>query len=178
MVRRRERREPHTQHRHLFQVHRLGEEVQRHEGAVVDLGLGGGRSCHGDGPPGQAVGHGLGELGVAAGGHGDMRLPELGHRAGFLLGVGDEEAVAVERRMGGDDDDDVRIVGRCAPRDLLVGDNGVGNLRFLAVSHGRNNQRRVGNSISGKKAHGTPSSSGGASKRRFSEEYGEGWRLR
>ena len=133
------------------------QEMQRHVGGVVDLLVARGRAGGGNAASLQAVGHGLGEGQVGMDGDALVGMSEGGQTALFGGGVGDEEAVAVQRRVGRGDHHDVgRVLGDAAGH-LLVGGDGIRDARFLAGAHGGNDQRRMGNGVCGKKAHGTPS---------------------
>ncbi len=147
-------REPHAHHGHRAQVDGLFQEMERHEGGVVDVGHGRRGTGRGNAPAVQARGHVLGEGKVGAGRHALVRLPEGGQRASFLRRVGDEEPVAVERRVGRGDDDKVGSVGGHASGDLAVGGDGIGDGRLLAAPDGGHDERRMGHGVGGEQGHG------------------------
>ena len=158
-------REPHAHHGHRAQVDGLFQEMERHEGGVVDVGHGRRGTGRGNAPAVQARGHVLGEGKVGAGRHALARLPEGGHRASFLRRVGDEEPVAVERRVGRGDDDKVGSVGGHASGDLAVGGDGIGDGRLLAAPDGGHDERRMGHGVGGEQGHGVTFLSGRAGER-------------
>lgn len=147
-------REPHPHHRHGIKIDSLFQEMERHEGAVVDVGHGRRGAGRGDASAVQARGHVLGEGKVGAGRHALVRLPEGGQRASFLRRVGDEEPVTVQRRVRRGDDDKVGSVGGHASGDLAVGGDGVGDGRLLAVPDGGHDERRMGNGVGSEQGHG------------------------